>query len=311
MSNLDNFNTCPRCNTPNPSIAKFCFQCGAQLKSNDVPVVCPKCHTPNAGKSSYCRTCGSKLVGGGITKICPRCTSEIDANSTICPKCGLTFAPTGTAIPAYSEDNAKKNRKVKPVSAEKVADHKGNAKGRTYGVFLTILSIALIWVILMPDFLRVDALFNAVPLLITGRPVSGYEYLLALIADITGGLIASYSVFDFIVMGSFALTLLSLAIELIKGIVLIIVGLQPKKANVLLFIVAIIVALASVVTFVSQDFIEALPFLSFIYPGVSGVNYFVTTGFTVVLPLGLLLLFLVSLIFKMTKKEYDIMTIQR
>lgn len=49
MNNSNNFNVCEKCGTANPLIAKYCYQCGAHLKTPEDPIVCNNCNTVNSG----------------------------------------------------------------------------------------------------------------------------------------------------------------------------------------------------------------------------------------------------------------------
>lgn len=316
MSNLDNFNTCPRCNTPNPTIAKFCFQCGAQLKSNDAPVVCPKCHTQNTGNSSYCRTCGNKLVGSGVTKICPRCTNEVDANSSICSKCGYSFVVAGIATPEYHDEYAPVKARGNKAAAgriQKAPKGKGNVKGRVYGVFMMLFSLALIWVLVMPPFFKIDALINFAPFIWSGSTLySGSTYLYLLTTHIApGAFFAGYSVGDYVILAAVVVTALVLVVQFILGLVAVFTGKQPRGAGFFLLILAALVALCTVAIYLAQ--FDVLDFMAFLKSPLTSpwAAYKVGYSFIVGLPASLVIVWLVRLLFKMTKKEAQIMTIQR
>jgi ABC-type oligopeptide transport system substrate-binding subunit/class 3 adenylate cyclase/tetratricopeptide (TPR) repeat protein len=48
---------CPRCNTENPEVAKFCLKCGAKLV-----LACPHCQTELPSHAEFCIACGTQLV---------------------------------------------------------------------------------------------------------------------------------------------------------------------------------------------------------------------------------------------------------
>ena len=50
--------SCPKCGTANPVAAKFCNNCGTQLKGS---VACPKCGAENTPGSKFCNNCGQTL----------------------------------------------------------------------------------------------------------------------------------------------------------------------------------------------------------------------------------------------------------
>ena len=49
---------CARCNSDNPANAKFCTQCGGDLKLR-----CAKCLTEVAANAKFCHECGSPVAG--------------------------------------------------------------------------------------------------------------------------------------------------------------------------------------------------------------------------------------------------------
>jgi class 3 adenylate cyclase/tetratricopeptide (TPR) repeat protein len=55
---------CPRCQTENPEIRKFCKECGAKLI-----LVCPHCHFDNLPLDKFCGECGHKLEEAVIGRI--------------------------------------------------------------------------------------------------------------------------------------------------------------------------------------------------------------------------------------------------
>lgn len=58
---------CPRCKTPLPAGAVFCFKCGLKIEST--PAVAP------APDGNFCSNCGRELRPGA--KFCPRCGTTI------------------------------------------------------------------------------------------------------------------------------------------------------------------------------------------------------------------------------------------
>ncbi|MDP4280610.1 MAG: zinc-ribbon domain-containing protein [Bacteroidota bacterium] len=52
--------TCPKCNAPLASNAKFCPECGAPLKQEDK---CPHCGTKVTPGAKFCPECGGKING--------------------------------------------------------------------------------------------------------------------------------------------------------------------------------------------------------------------------------------------------------
>lgn len=94
MNNSNSFNVCSRCGSANSLSAKYCYQCGSQLKVPEEPVVCHKCHSVNSNMANFCRTCGTMLKTGAKTKTCPCCKRQIPIEQTQC-SCGYSFPAVG------------------------------------------------------------------------------------------------------------------------------------------------------------------------------------------------------------------------
>jgi len=50
---------CPKCQTDNPDIRKFCRECGAKLL-----IICPQCGKENLPRDKFCGECGHNLMWG-------------------------------------------------------------------------------------------------------------------------------------------------------------------------------------------------------------------------------------------------------
>ncbi|MEG1527895.1 MAG: zinc ribbon domain-containing protein [Clostridia bacterium] len=313
MSNLNNFNTCPRCGTPNPLVSKFCFQCGSQLKSPDTPIVCNKCNTINSGRASYCKTCGNKLVGGSITKPCPRCNTSVDANASICNKCGFMFASVGMVKPTDPSVKAgliaKSEKKAKAVS-------KASPKARFSGVITTLLALAWLYFMLMPSFMALPMWQSFPFMVVDGVATSGFSLIVLLIKNIST-IFTTFSPFDYIVLAVFAIMLIFAVVELIVGIVKIVKGnlaVKPKTfVLILAIIVGLLVAFITIVQFSSQINIG---FLQGIFNWFTSMN--VSSFGTVIMsypfytaPAYLGIVWLLSLCFRMSKKELEVKLIER
>lgn len=72
--------SCPNCNTPNATNAKFCMSCGQQLVQEEH---CPDCGSIITKGARFCSSCGKKL---GNT--CPNCKKELSPDARFCPDCG-------------------------------------------------------------------------------------------------------------------------------------------------------------------------------------------------------------------------------
>ncbi len=99
--NQNNYNVCGRCGSANPLSARYCYQCGFELKSPEAPVVCTKCNTVNPGSANFCKRCGSKLPKAQSKVICPQCSAANNAESTYCSNCGYDFT-THTMPPSVA-----------------------------------------------------------------------------------------------------------------------------------------------------------------------------------------------------------------
>jgi predicted amidophosphoribosyltransferase len=59
--------TCPQCNRPTPTDAKFCPECGGRLS-----LACPACGVDNAPGSKFCKECGQPLGRAAPTPPAPQ-----------------------------------------------------------------------------------------------------------------------------------------------------------------------------------------------------------------------------------------------
>ena len=72
--------TCPNCQTPNPSSAKFCINCGNKMVSEEH---CPECGGTIVKGAKFCPNCGKKLIA-----VCPNCGKELVSGAKFCLECG-------------------------------------------------------------------------------------------------------------------------------------------------------------------------------------------------------------------------------
>ena len=71
---------CSACQTPNPSSAKFCVNCGQKLASEEH---CPECGGVVVKGAKFCPNCGKKL-----SQVCPNCGKELVSGAKFCLECG-------------------------------------------------------------------------------------------------------------------------------------------------------------------------------------------------------------------------------
>ncbi|HPG92410.1 MAG TPA: zinc ribbon domain-containing protein [Clostridia bacterium] len=231
----NNFNICPRCGTANSAVAKYCFQCGAVLKSTEQPVVCGKCNTVNSSSSTYCKSCGAALFEGNHSKICPRCKSVAASSATICSKCGYSFSGASTVEPVANPSGTvlKPPKKIKPVAV-------GSTKARVGGIIGMIFALTLIYFVMNPTFLYfsyvdfgIYALINEGGL--TGTVMNGYDIIINAITSMrTSGIwsfLGSLTANQWIIYIVFVVTMITAFVQFFIGLARLINGRMAKKVN--------------------------------------------------------------------------------
>ena len=75
---------CPSCHNDIPADAKFCMNCGAEIRkeSEKEMVICPHCKE-RVPKGKFCMSCGKEMEN-----VCPKCGAEILENAKFCMSCG-------------------------------------------------------------------------------------------------------------------------------------------------------------------------------------------------------------------------------
>ncbi|MDE6913238.1 MAG: SPFH domain-containing protein [Lachnospiraceae bacterium] len=71
---------CSACQTPNPSSAKFCVNCGQKLVNEEH---CPECGGVVVKGAKFCPNCGKKLL-----QVCANCGKELVSGAKFCLECG-------------------------------------------------------------------------------------------------------------------------------------------------------------------------------------------------------------------------------
>ena len=245
MTNSNSFNVCSRCGSANSLSAKYCYQCGSQLKVPEEPVVCPKCHSINSSMANFCRACGSTLKTGAKTKICPRCKKEVSMSQAQCA-CGYSFATVRK--PVDSVDN---------VSAKQ----KG---GRWVALFALLFTLIFALAVTIPfrfmqDFVTQSNLFMLGVSTELGKQALGIVDLgyvcLELISAITPDNFETYLSLMVLLL-LVAITLIIMAIHVISSLVRIISGKRRKGINVFYLIMFIVTALISLLFAVANNAIN-------------------------------------------------------
>ena len=75
---------CPHCNSPVNQGAKFCNECGENVKPRMEN--CSQCNSSVPVGAKFCNECGNKLIPS-MTK-CSNCSAELSENDKFCNECG-------------------------------------------------------------------------------------------------------------------------------------------------------------------------------------------------------------------------------
>lgn len=235
MNNSNSFNICPRCGTANSLNAKYCYQCGSQLRVPEEPVRCPKCNTVNSSLANFCRTCGTVLKTASKTKICPRCGKEVPMEENVC-SCGYSFANMGYANPTTLEQT-----KQTEVSAPAAAKAKGGRVVALFSlVFLAVFGYLFFapqnW---LPDFLRKSYTVSS------NYYVNVFHFIYLFVQHIvTQGFSSEISPYVILVAAVTSATALCMAIHALSGIIRLIFGGRPKRPNTFYLIMALLTTLS-------------------------------------------------------------------
>lgn len=251
----NNFNICPRCGSANSSVAKFCFQCGAQLKATEQPVVCGKCKTVNSANSTYCKSCGTLLAEGANSKICPRCNSYVANGATICAKCGYSFVGATQIQPVANPSGAvlKPPKRIKAVPV-------GATKARAGGLIRLALALVLMYFLIMPAFMEIPSLDYGIYAVYQGGQVgqffNGYDIIVSVLQGLSSGgaaFLETLTPNQWIIYILFAVTLLVLVVEFFSGLARLLNGRLLKKKNGFMLFLFITGLIATVYLVLSQN----------------------------------------------------------
>ncbi len=242
--NNNNFNVCPRCGTANSLVAHYCFMCGAELNADEQPISCGRCGTENSNKALFCKSCGAQLTKNNQTKLCPRCNNVVDINGKICTKCGYSFESAQLVTPAATLTKPDKKGKVRAVRPTPI----GASKARLGGVISMFFTLVMMYLILMPNFIKIEALnfglYYAMPEV---TKVSGYQALMTIVSAILSNQMNSYisslSADKWILLVVFIITLLSMVVNFFAGLIRLINGKLAKRRSgysLFMFIISIL-----------------------------------------------------------------------
>ncbi len=297
MNNSNSYNVCTRCGTPNSLSAKYCYQCGGQLKVPEQPIVCAKCNTVNTGIANFCRNCGATLKIGALTKKCPRCSKEVEQENSQC-SCGYSFAQNGAPVRAKDSPSdpvdVRTGKKIDVV--ETSVKKTGRAAGRVFGFFSLLIALAVAVLYLLPDAYRPTFMSS---LFLIGA--SANINLYAIIQTAMAGGFANFSLGEMITYGTAAFMIVCVAIHALVALISLIFGCRPKHANWLYLVFAVLsaLALALVVCASTSAVVSKLAFLSmFSFP--AGQSFGLLTY---AVPAYFLLMFLLSFISKRKKAK--------
>ncbi|MCM1043420.1 MAG: zinc ribbon domain-containing protein [Corallococcus sp.] len=269
MNNSNSFNICTRCGTANSLSAKYCYQCGSQLKIPEEPVVCPKCHTVNSSISNFCRTCGTTLKVGAQTKICPRCKKEVPIEQNQCT-CGYSFATVRYTEPMLPEEVA--------AAEGAVGENQRNFKGgRIVAVFSLIFLLLFSYLILgmanmKPEFLA------PVSLLVdkgSSTPdafvyVGTVDFLTAFLENMQAEGFTP-DVFSITLLSLVGIFALSVVVHFVCAVIRLFRGKKQKGTNILYLILAILTTVATVLLVIAN--LEGSESLAMFHSDIYAVGY--------------------------------------
>lgn len=273
MNNSNSFNICPRCGTANSLNAKYCYQCGSQLRVPEEPVRCPKCNTVNSSLANFCRTCGTVLKTASKTKICPRCGKEVPMEENVC-SCGYSFANMGYANPTTLEQT-----KQTEVSAPAAAKAKG---GRVVALFSLIFWALFAYVCFapqgwLPEFMKTPYMLSSVAY------ANAFDFSQTMAKQILENkLSVEFSLYTWITGGVIAVTSLCMLVHVVSAIVRLCAGGRPRKANSFYFIMALLTTIATAMVLLPLLNVEWLGFLDMFAP--SGADVRLTPYIAYALP---------------------------
>ncbi|HIT77304.1 MAG TPA: zinc ribbon domain-containing protein [Candidatus Limihabitans stercoravium] len=272
MNNSNSFNICPRCGTANSLNAKYCYQCGSQLRVPEEPVRCPKCNTVNSSLANFCRTCGTVLKTASKTRICPRCGKEVPMEEHVC-SCGYSFVNVGQTNPSDSAQQT--------VQSE-VAPTKKARGGRLVALFSIIFWALFAYVCFapqgwLPEFMKTPYMSSSVAY------ANAFDFAKSMGMQLWENKFAvELSLYTWITGSVIAVTSLCMLVHVISAIVRLCAGGRPKRANVFYFVMALLTTIATAMVLLPLLNVEWLGFLDMFAP--SGADTRLTPYIAYTLP---------------------------
>jgi len=204
MNNTSNsFNVCPRCGTANSLSARYCYQCGGQLKAPEEPVACPNCGAVNSGTANFCRVCGATLR-------------------------------TERGVAAANSQNSK------AISAK---DAKYNRKGgRAVAIVALVFLLAFAYLIVAPASMRPDFLASVGVATFSGNVIYGFEYGYTVASAIVDGSF-EYNVANVALAAVLVMFALCAVVHLVTSIVRIFTNKKQIKPNYFYLFMSILTTL--------------------------------------------------------------------
>ena len=321
--NQNNYNVCSKCGTANPLMARYCYQCGNQLKAPQEPIVCPKCNTVNVSSANFCKRCGSKLLKAQSTKYCPQCYTAIPADSMYCPNCRYDYR-TGTTAPqpSYNQLPSPEKQKETPPLSQGAAIAVTNAKRRprVRFLFLFLISLAIAYVAFLPTFLKWDAVdFGTLEFTLGGTAVgvTGYELALDVLRGfgaVQGNVLVPNCLIATIGGYMYLLSALTLALYVLVCLIRLLFGKGFRRPNWWMFTMFLLSGIYAALILTAPAVLGGDSFLKPLYAALMQDATAVGWGYNfLALPVGFFLLFLFSVFLKGKKKKSrsSVLDIQR
>lgn len=292
MQNANSFNICTRCGTPNSLSAKYCYQCGGQLKVPEEPIVCHKCNTINTGLANFCRNCGATLKVGSQTKICPCCNKEVPVEQSQC-KCGYKFATVKVVNHVGNVTQVRED-----AQAAIPLNRKG---GRVVAILSLIFLLIIDLIYALPTFTNIP-LLNSICAIVNadGSVVFVHQYVTNIAQAIMSG--TAISIADWTLAVVIIVMSLCVVVHMFSAIIRLFTNKKARKANYFYLTMFLLSAIAvALVAVASLGVIPADSFFAFV--NVFALPAGATLGYAVmiVIPAYFLFFFIFSL-FAKTKK---------